>query len=71
MFFFFSSIKLENKRVEQALPKYGKGDDTSWRGKVVGKKGKRMNTVQIIYTHVCKCKVDTCQKYSRNEERGR
>jgi hypothetical protein len=33
---------------------------TSGNGKGKGKKGRRINTAQIIYTHVCKCKNDTC-----------
>jgi hypothetical protein len=29
-----------------------------------------MNMVQIMYTHVCKCKNDTCWNCSRNWEGG-
>jgi hypothetical protein len=36
--------------------------DTSGKGKMAGKGGRRMNTVQIMCTHVCKCKNDTCEK---------
>jgi hypothetical protein len=28
----------------------------------MGKEGRRMNAVQIICTHVCKCKNDSCSK---------
>jgi hypothetical protein len=31
-----------------------------WEGEVVGKRGRRVNKVQIMYTHICKCKNDTC-----------
>jgi hypothetical protein len=34
----------------------GKGFGTSARGGGGGERGKRMNMVQIIYTHICKCK---------------
>jgi hypothetical protein len=39
---------------------------TGGSGEVAGRGGRRMNTVQIMYTHVCKCKNDTCQNCSRN-----
>jgi hypothetical protein len=32
--------------------------------------GRRMNMVQIMYTHVCKCKNDTCWNNSSNQGRG-
>jgi hypothetical protein len=35
-------------------------------GEVVGKVGRRMNTVQIMCTHVCKCKNNTCLNCSRD-----
>jgi hypothetical protein len=31
-----------------------------------GKRGRRMNMIQITYTHVCKYKNDTCWNCSRN-----
>jgi hypothetical protein len=31
---------------------------------------KSLNMVQILYTHVCKCKNETCWNYSRNGRRG-
>jgi hypothetical protein len=41
------------------------------KGDVAGKGGRRMNTVQKMCTHVCKCKNDNCRNYSRNEVRRR
>jgi hypothetical protein len=35
-----------------------------------GEKDRRMNMVQIMYTHVSKCKNDTCWNCSRNWGRG-
>jgi hypothetical protein len=52
-FIFFSSTKSENRRAEQVLQ--GGGAGTSWRGEVAEKGGRRMNMVQIMCTHVCKC----------------
>jgi hypothetical protein len=56
-FYLFSSAISENRRVEQAL---GEGDGTSGRGEVTDKCDRRMNTVQIMCAHICKCKNDTC-----------
>jgi hypothetical protein len=51
-FFFFSSTKWENRRVEQVL-----------REEVVTSgKGGRVNMVQKLCTHVCKCKNPTLLK---------
>jgi hypothetical protein len=36
----------------------------------VGKDCKRVNMVQILCTHACKWKNDTCSNYSRNRGRG-
>jgi hypothetical protein len=50
--------------VEQVLPR-----GESWhsgRGKVVGKWGRRVNTVQKLCTHSCKCNNDTCCDYYIN-----
>jgi hypothetical protein len=41
------------------------GFDTSGRGEEVGKGCRRVNTVHILYTHVCQWKNDT-RNYSRN-----
>jgi hypothetical protein len=55
-FFFLSFAKLENRRVEQALP----GEvDTSGRVEEVGKGCKKMNILQILCTQECKWKKDT------------
>jgi hypothetical protein len=35
-------------------------------GEVVEKRGRRVSIVQILCTHVSKCKSDTCRNYSRN-----
>jgi hypothetical protein len=48
----------------------GKEGWYQWEGEGGREGGKRMNTVQIIYTYVCKCKNDTCLNYSRNQGRG-
>jgi hypothetical protein len=44
-FMCFSSTKSEDKRVEQVLP---------------GGEGSVGEVVQVMYTHVSKCKNDTC-----------
>jgi hypothetical protein len=62
--FFFYKI-----REEEGATGSGGGVGTGWRGEVVGKRGWRVNMVQIMYTHVCKYKIDTCGNCSRN--RGR
>jgi hypothetical protein len=36
------------------------GVGISGRGEVVGKRGRRMNMVQKMCTHVCKCENETC-----------
>jgi hypothetical protein len=61
-FFFY---KLENKRVEQVLPR-GKGGDSA-RGEVAGKRTRRVNTVKKMCTHGCKCKNDSSCNYSMNQ----
>jgi hypothetical protein len=53
IFYVFSSIKSENSRVEQVPPRGGEGKGGRERGG-------RMNMVQIMCTHVCKCKNDPC-----------
>jgi hypothetical protein len=54
-FFFF--IKTENRRAEQVLPG---GVGTSGRGEVAEKGCRKVNIVQILCTHVCKWKNETC-----------
>jgi hypothetical protein len=56
---FFSFAKSENKRVEQILPGMG-GVGTSVKEEEVGKGHGRVNIVQILCTHVCKWKNNTC-----------
>jgi hypothetical protein len=36
---------------------------------VVGKRDRRMNMVQKMCTHVCKCKNNSCWNHSRNQGR--
>jgi hypothetical protein len=63
----FPSTKSENSREEQVLQdggprgvgNCGSGEDDG--GKGGGReRGGRMNMVQTMYTHVYKCKIDTC-----------
>jgi hypothetical protein len=54
-FFFY---EIEEQRVEWVLPR-GWGWH-QWEGGGVRQGGKKVNMVQIMYTHVCKCKNDTC-----------
>jgi hypothetical protein len=55
--FFLSFAKSEHRREEKILPE---GADTSGRGEEVRKGCKRVNMVQIVCTHECKQKKDTC-----------
>jgi hypothetical protein len=64
---FFSFTKSENKRAEQILRG---GVGTSGRGEIMGKGHGRVNIVQILCTHVCKWKNDTCWNYSKNGRNG-
>jgi hypothetical protein len=51
--FFFYKIREQEGRT-------GLGEGWhSWKGRGGGERGRRMNTVQIVYTHVRKCKNDT------------
>jgi hypothetical protein len=43
---------------------------TSGAEEVAGKGSRRVNMVQKMCTHVCKCKNDTCRNYSRNGGKG-
>jgi hypothetical protein len=58
---------MENRRAEQVLswgwvPVEGR--------KILGKGCRRVAMVQILCTHVCKWKNETCLNYSRNGGRG-
>jgi hypothetical protein len=65
----FSFTKSKNRRrVEQVLQGGGGGQLAPVWG--AGRKtGRRMNMVQTMYTHACKCKTDTCGNCSRNQGR--
>jgi hypothetical protein len=54
---FVSFTKLENRRAEHVL--LG-GYGISGRGEEGEKGSGRVNIVQILCTHVCKCRNDTC-----------
>jgi hypothetical protein len=55
---------------KQVLPGDGKGGLALVVGGSGGERGRRMNIVQIMYTHVCKCKNDTCWNCCRNQGMG-
>jgi hypothetical protein len=57
--FFFYKIR-EQEGVTGSAQGVRKVVGTGGREEVVGKMGRRMNMVQIMYTHVCKRKNDTC-----------
>jgi hypothetical protein len=52
----FFKIKMENRRAEQVLS----GEFVPVGGGGVGKGCRRVNMVQILCTHVCKWKNETC-----------
>jgi hypothetical protein len=54
---FFSFTKSENSRAEEVLPG---GVGIRGRGEKLGNVCSRVNIVQILCTHVCKQKNDTC-----------
>jgi hypothetical protein len=64
---YFSFTKSEHRRLEQVLLE---GVDTSRKGKVVGKRCRSVNMVQILCTHVYKWINNICLNYSRNGGRG-
>jgi hypothetical protein len=64
-FFFYKIVEQEGK----TGPAQG-GGWYQWEGEVAGKRGRRMNKMQKLCTHVCKCKNSTCWNYSRNGEQG-
>jgi hypothetical protein len=53
----FSSIKLEKRRAEWF---WGERGWHQWNGGDDRERGRRINMVQTMYTHVCKCKNYTC-----------
>jgi hypothetical protein len=57
--FSFSFYKIREKEGRTGSAK-GVGVSTSERREVMGKRDRRVNMVQKLCTHVCKCKNDTC-----------
>jgi hypothetical protein len=57
--FSFSSTKPENRRQNMSCPRRW-WEGHQWEGEVVGKGDIRVNTVQKMCTHACRCKTDTC-----------
>jgi hypothetical protein len=54
--FFFCKI-----RGQEEITGSVRGEDWQWwEGGGGGERDRRIKTVQILYTHVCKCKNDTC-----------
>jgi hypothetical protein len=54
----FIFFLLQEGRIGSAVGEGGVG--TSGSGGGGNERGRRMNMVQTMYTHVCKCKNDTC-----------
>jgi hypothetical protein len=65
MSFYFSFTKPQNRRVEQVLSR-NMGVGISGRGEDVEKGCRRVSIVQILCTHVCEWKNNTCCNYSMN-----
>jgi hypothetical protein len=59
-FFFFLCFFYKIREQEGETDPAGRGDGTSGRREVAEKGGRRMNMVQKMCTHVCKCKNGTC-----------
>jgi hypothetical protein len=59
---------LENRRAEQVLAR--REGWQQWEPGGGGERGGRVNMVQIVCTHVCKCNNETCCNYSRKWGRG-
>jgi hypothetical protein len=69
-FFFFSSTKLEECGTGSAQGGWVRRQvGINGRGEVVGKGFRRVNMVQKMCTHACKCKHGTCRNYSKKEGR--
>jgi hypothetical protein len=58
IFYEFSSTQSENRGVEQVWG--GGGQLVPVGGGSSKERGRKMNTVQIMHTDVCKCRNDTC-----------
>jgi hypothetical protein len=59
LFYVFSLTISENRRARQVLSRVGRVLRW-WEGRGGRERDRRMNTVQIMYAHVHKCKNDTC-----------
>jgi hypothetical protein len=57
LLFFFYKIREQEGRIG---PPQGRGGWYQWEGEVVGKGSQRVNMVQKMCTHICKCKKETC-----------
>jgi hypothetical protein len=55
LYFFFYKIGEQEGRTGSARWEVDTGGGGRWQ-----ERGRRMNTVQILCTHICKCKNDTC-----------
>jgi hypothetical protein len=69
---FFFKIREQVGRTGSVLGRWGGGRCGwhQWKERGGRERGRRMNVVQTMYTHVCKCKNDTCSNCSRNQGRG-
>jgi hypothetical protein len=56
-FFFYKS---REQKAGNSPAQVGKGDGTSGMGEVMGKRSRRVNTVQKMCTYVYRCKNDAC-----------
>jgi hypothetical protein len=66
----FIFFLLQNQRTggwNRSCLGWGKGLGNSESGEVAGKGGGRVNMVQKMYTHTCKCRDDTCLNHSKNQ----
>jgi hypothetical protein len=60
IFLCFLFYKIGEQEGKKVLSEGEVGGLHWWEGGGGRKRGRRMNTVETMYTHVCKCKTDTC-----------
>jgi hypothetical protein len=65
--FYILSFVFCKKEAEQILPR--REGWHQWEGEGAGKGGRKLNTMQQICIHACKCNNDTCCNYSMNPGR--